>query len=206
MKTFKYLLFVGPLLAVLAGCGDIPYSNSSESIQRPSQPGEPPPSPGEPGPPPKTGFASISGVVDIGNPVFGARVSVHDFKNATQGRELGSSTTDANGNYKIDILERLEGPCLLVSEGGEYVEPSTQQRTLMTATQVLSAPITGLKVENEIAINAWTTWAAARTKASRSLVGTDKIAILENLSLMSKHLKKDVEDEAILNSSSRGNN
>lgn len=196
MKSFGYLLSICSLSALLTGCGDQPYSASGGD---PNQPGVPGGGGTTPVDPPM--FASIHGTVDIGNPVSKAKISLHAFENAKLGKELGNSTTDSAGRYKIDISERFEGPCLLVSKGGDYVDPTTKRQVSIKETEILSAPIMGLKaVLNEVAINAWTTLASARTAASRNQYDTDEKAIKANLLLMSNHLKRDSEPEAILKS------
>lgn len=183
-------------LIFLVGCGDNPYSAGSPDNPSGGPGGGTPPVP--PVDPPI--FSSVHGAVDIGSPVSGAKVSVHTFENTKIGKELGSSTTDSSGHYRINILERFEGPCLLVSNGGSYVDPTTQRQVLIQEKEILSAPIMGLKTDAEVSINAWTTLAAARTTASRDQYDTDEKAIKANLLLMSNHIKRDAEPEAILKS------
>ena len=108
--------------------------------------------------------ASLSGVVSAA-PVSGATVTAYTLNtDGSQGASLGSTTTDANGNYTLGFTTAV-GPVLLVATSGNYSEEAgsstvsvgqAQTRTVLPtiasgSQKVAITPVTEIAAQSAIA-------------------------------------------------------
>ncbi|WP_260260643.1 hypothetical protein [Vibrio intestinalis] len=75
--------------------------------------------------PPARNVGSISGNV-FDAPVNGATIQVWEYEDGKIGRKLGSTTSDAFGDYKVSI-ESISQPVLISAQGGSYTDPLTNE-------------------------------------------------------------------------------
>ncbi|MBW3698284.1 hypothetical protein EK599_21660, partial [Vibrio sp. T187] len=76
--------------------------------------------------PPSRSTGSISGNV-FDAPVYGSTIYVWEYENGKIGRQLGTTKTDAFGNYSVDITTS-SGPLLVKADGGTYTDPLTGEQ------------------------------------------------------------------------------
>jgi hypothetical protein len=82
----------------------------------------------------------ISGTA-VKGPVSGGKVTVYAVNNGTMGMQLGSGTTDSQGNFNISIGD-YAGPVMVQMSGGTYVDEATSATMTMAAGDVMSAVMT----------------------------------------------------------------
>lgn len=89
-----------------------------------------------------TGF--VSGTVTKG-PVDKASVTAYGISGGQMGAQIGTAaTTDANGNFRIDI-GAYSGPVLLQMSGGSYIDEATGSPMTMAAGDVMTAVLPSVK-------------------------------------------------------------
>lgn len=87
-----------------------------------------------------TGF--VSGAVTKG-PVASTTVVAYGIAGGQAGAQLGSATTDANGNFGMSI-GAYAGPLMLQASGGTYTDEATGTTMGMTQGDVMSVAIPGV--------------------------------------------------------------
>ena len=134
-------LLLGLLLSVsLSCCGTVPPSSTlvatAPNIETPS-PVEMTITPTVPPAPP----IELTGNV-VKAPLVGATVKFYLLnQNGTKGALLGSTLTDANGNYLVTLNPGPTGPILAEASGGFYIDEWTGVNTPLTPTDVLTAAL-----------------------------------------------------------------
>ena len=87
--------------------------------------------------PPERDPGVLSGKV-IDGVISDATVTVYAFGDGVRGRRLGSSTTDTNGNYSLEI-QAASQLVLIESTGGTYIEQATGTVVTVPSGEVLHA-------------------------------------------------------------------
>jgi hypothetical protein len=105
------------MLSVLAACGG-GGSDSVDSVDTTLQ-------------------SSISGTVTKG-PVGNATVTAYGIGNGQMGPQIGTATTDANGNFTMTVVGHT-GPAMLQVSGGRYTDEATGTSMAMGAGDVMTA-------------------------------------------------------------------
>jgi hypothetical protein len=85
------------------------------------------------------GNGMISGTASKG-PVNGATVTAFAINNGTMGAQIGSGSTDAQGNFSMAIGS-YSGPVLLQMSGGTYTDEATNTSMTMHAGDVMTSVI-----------------------------------------------------------------
>ena len=80
------------------------------------------------------GNTVISGTV-IKGPVQGGNVTAYGVNNGNKGSQLGSATTDAQGNFSMTI-GAYSGPVMLSMSGGSYTDEATGSMMTMATNDV----------------------------------------------------------------------
>ena len=80
---------------------------------------------------------SISGTVTKG-PVSNAAVTAYGIGNGQMGSQIGTATTDANGNFTMTVAGHT-GPVMLQVSGGRYIDEATGASMAMGAGDVMTA-------------------------------------------------------------------
>lgn len=83
------------------------------------------------------GTATISGTA-VKGPVNGGMVTAYGMNNGTRGQQLGSATTDSQGNFSMQI-SGYSGPVMLSMSGGSYTDEATGSMMTMAANDVMTA-------------------------------------------------------------------
>lgn len=94
---------------------------------------------------PGDAFAPASGVVSgsvTKGPVSGARVNAYAISGGQMGAQLGTASTDANGNFSIDIGSHA-GPLMLQASGGSYTDEATGVAMNLGTGEMMSAAMPG---------------------------------------------------------------
>lgn len=114
---------------------------------------------------PPAGTGSISGSVTKG-PVANATVMAYGIAGGTMGAQLGTTTTDASGNFTLPVGAHA-GPVMLRANGGSYKDEATGATMAMGAgdvmTAVMPAMAAGANV-NGIQVTPLTSMAQARAQ------------------------------------------
>lgn len=85
--------------------------------------------------------ATISGVV-VKGPVSGATVTFFSLNvDGSKATQLGTTTTDASGNYTITLTPAPATPLLAETSGGTYVDEVTNATVMLSATDKLSVAL-----------------------------------------------------------------
>lgn len=142
----SFLYVIISVLCLIQGCKDKPYQ--------------------EPGPLLQTDY-KFSGLVEMGTPLAGAKVSAHKFKGLKRGDSVGEVITSPDGSYVLTIKTDYDGPLLLVAKGGTYRDLATKETVALKPEQELTSAITHIKMPEKTNINAWTTLAVARVLADQ---------------------------------------
>lgn len=87
---------------------------------------------------------TLSGTATKG-PVGSATVKVFAISNGAKGGQLGSSTTDANGNFTM-TMGAYSGPVLLQVRGGSYLDEATGVRMNMLGADELTCVVPAVTV------------------------------------------------------------
>jgi hypothetical protein len=82
---------------------------------------------------------SISGTA-VKGPVNGATVTAYAINNGVMGAQIGSGTTDAQGNFSISV-GTYSGSVMLQMNGGAYTDEATNTSMTMHAGDVMTAAI-----------------------------------------------------------------
>ncbi len=82
-----------------------------------------------------TGF--VSGTVTKG-PVGNAAITAYGISSGQMGAQIGTATTDVNGNFRMDIGV-YSGPVLLQMSGGSYTDEATGASVTMANGDVMTA-------------------------------------------------------------------
>jgi hypothetical protein len=109
------------------------------------------------------GSGMISGTA-VKGPVNGATVNAFAIANGTMGAQIGSTTTDAQGNFAVSI-GTYSGPVMLQLSGGAYADEATNMPMSMHAGDVMTAVmslVTTGTATNNIQITPLTSMAQAR--------------------------------------------
>jgi hypothetical protein len=85
---------------------------------------------------------SISGTVTKG-PVGNATVTAFGIGNGQMGSQIGTATTDANGNFTMTVTGHT-GPVMLQVSGGRYTDEATGASMAMTVGNVMTAAMPGI--------------------------------------------------------------
>jgi hypothetical protein len=91
-------------------------------------------------------FTPASGVVSgsvTKGPVNGARVSAYAISGGQMGAQVGTASTDANGNFSINIGSHA-GALMLQASGGSYTDEATGAAMSMGVGDVMSAVMPGI--------------------------------------------------------------
>lgn len=188
-KSALSVLLLG-LTVFFLGCADVPFSEPTPSVSSAA--------PIQEVQNPSPVYTTLSGWVEIGAPVESARIRLHRFDNAEVGDVLAEGQTDAKGQYSLAVPTQPSGPCVLISEGGHYLDPITGGIIQMAQIR-LRAPLTVLKANHqEISVNIWSTLAVRRLLATKKHYDSLEKAISANLLLMSQHLHRSAAPEAVL--------
>lgn len=83
------------------------------------------------------GTGIINGAVTKG-PLSNATVNAHGIASGQMGSQIGSATTDANGNYTMTIGS-YTGPVMLQVSGGNYTDEATGALVAMASGDVMAA-------------------------------------------------------------------
>lgn len=88
--------------------------------------------------------ATISGVATAG-PVASGTVSAYEIKSdGSLGTPVATGTTDADGNYTLDLPKLPDSPVILQIEGGTYVEEASGSTVSLTTKLSVSIPNTSV--------------------------------------------------------------
>jgi len=86
-----------------------------------------------------TTSSTLSGNV-VKGPVVVATVSFYALNaDGSKGAQLGTTTTDANGNFKVNLIPAPTVPILAQTSGGTYVDEATGATSTLSATDSLRA-------------------------------------------------------------------
>lgn len=85
--------------------------------------------------PPARTQSTISGNV-FDAPVNGASVHIWEYDGGNIGRKLATTTTDAFGDYRVDI-ESISQPLLISAQGGSYTDPLTNEIVSVSNDKIL---------------------------------------------------------------------
>lgn len=84
---------------------------------------------------------TISGNV-VKGPIIGASVTFFALNaDGSKGTQLGTTTTDANGNYNVNLTPAPSTPFLAEALGGTYVDEATGATTTLLATDKINAAL-----------------------------------------------------------------
>jgi hypothetical protein len=111
-----------------------------------------------------TGMMSGTGVK---GPVAAATVTAYAIANGMMGAQIGSATTDANGNFSVP-MGTYAGSVMLQMTGGTYMDEATSSSMPMMSGDVLTAcvpAVTAGSTTTGIQMTPLTTMAASRAKA-----------------------------------------
>ncbi len=86
-----------------------------------------------------TGGGMISGTA-VKGPVSGGTVTAYAITNGTMGTQLASGTTDAQGNFTMNVGS-YTGPVMLRMSGGTYIDEATGKTMAMASGDVMTAVI-----------------------------------------------------------------
>lgn len=89
-----------------------------------------------------TGGTGISGSV-IKGPVSNATVAAFAISGGQVGAQLGTTTTDANGNFSMAMSD-YSGPVMIRTTGGSYRDEATGQPMSMGAADMMTAVVPSL--------------------------------------------------------------
>ncbi|MBI5870982.1 MAG: hypothetical protein HZB44_08555 [Actinobacteria bacterium] len=117
-KNLLLLTLVIGLLLAMFGCGEENKSTSAIST-----------SVGE--------DITVSGTA-VKGPVEGGMVTAYGMNNGAKGEQLGSATTDAQGNFSMTISD-YSGPMMLSMNGGTYTDEATGSMMTMGTNDVMTA-------------------------------------------------------------------
>lgn len=113
---------------------------------------------------PKTG-SGVQGAVVLGR-VSGATVKIFALNpDGARGELLATTTTDADGNYSVDI--EAEGPVSVSAIGGDYVDEATE--TKVSNSVELETYIDAVEDGSFVGVNALTTVAAANARRNAAV-------------------------------------
>lgn len=113
---------------------------------------------------------SISGTVTKG-PVGNATVTAFGIGNGQMGSQIGTATTDANGNFTMTVAGHT-GPVMLQVNGGHYTDEATGASMAMTAGDVMTAAMPGIAARGSYGgIQVTPVTAMAQAMASRMAGG-----------------------------------
>ena len=129
MSNKLNLLQHGAILAVcitLASCGGGSSNGSGDTVAPPTTTAPPP-----------AAVATLSGTV-VAGPTKGASVTLYDAdaSGKATGTVLGTTTSDASGNYVLTLTALPKGAVVVTASGGEYVseaDGSTQKGLTLNA-------------------------------------------------------------------------
>ncbi|MFA7383796.1 MAG: hypothetical protein WC001_10130 [Desulfurivibrionaceae bacterium] len=93
--------------------------------------------------------ATLQGAA-VKGPVSGATVTAFAIENGAMGAQLGSATTDAQGNFTMPLSD-YTGPVLLQMSGGSYTDEATGQLVSMAEGEVMTAVMPSLPSTGTIA-------------------------------------------------------
>lgn len=85
------------------------------------------------------GKTTIDGIVYKG-PVNGGLVMAYAMNNGTMGEQLGSATTDPQGNFSM-MVGGYSGPVMLSMSGGTYMDEATGSMMTMAPSDMMTAVI-----------------------------------------------------------------
>jgi hypothetical protein len=106
---------------------------------------------------------TISGTA-VKGPVNGATVTAFAINNGTMGAQIGSGTTDAQGNFNFSI-GTYSGPIMLQMSGGVYTDEATGSGMAMHTGDVMTSvipPVTAGSAISGVQITPLTSMAQAR--------------------------------------------
>lgn len=109
---------------------------------------------------------TISGTA-VKGPVNGATVTAYAINNGTMGAQIGSGTTDAQGNFTISIGS-YSGSVMLQMNGGSYTDEATNKNMAMQSSDVMTSVIPSVasgSMMSGIQITPLTSMAQARAHA-----------------------------------------
>jgi len=86
----------------------------------------------------------------VKGPVSGATVTAFAIQNGAMGTQIGSATTDAQGNFTMPLSD-YTGPVLLQMSGGSYTDEATGQPVSMAEGEVMTAVMPSLPSTGTIA-------------------------------------------------------
>ena len=114
--------------------------------------------------------SSAEGVISgaaVKGPVSGATVKAYAINNGLMGAQIGTGTTDAQGNFNLSIGS-YSGPVMLQMSGGTYVDEATGNSITMQAgdvmTSIMPQAVAGA-VMGGVQITPLTSMAQARAQA-----------------------------------------
>jgi len=93
--------------------------------------------------------ATLQGAA-VKGPVSGATVTAFAIENGAMGAQIGSATTDAQGNFTMPLSD-YTGPVLLQMSGGSYTDEATGQPVSMAEGEVMTAVMPSLPSTGTIA-------------------------------------------------------
>jgi len=118
------LVFLAGLLLLLAGCGEEGGVTTTQAT--PATTGA-------------EGITTISGTA-VKGPVSGGMVTAYAVDNGARGRELASTTTDAQGNFTMK-MSGYAGPMMLTMTGGTYQDEATGSMMNMATGDMMTAAL-----------------------------------------------------------------
>ncbi|MCC7075066.1 MAG: carboxypeptidase regulatory-like domain-containing protein [Deltaproteobacteria bacterium] len=132
---------------------------------------------------------TIAGLVELGYPVVGATITAYEVESGVRGAVIGSAITDDEGRYQIENPE-FAGVVEVVAEGGAFEDPSTGLLLTLRAGQALSAAIADVALGQAVTlnVNAWTTLALRRARATLSDSPSFPAALAFSSNLFASHL------------------